>query len=345
MDMAGVNPMSQRSTHVRHLPRRKGIYLALASLLAAPFVPGTAFADCTLTGTTVTCASASGLSYTFATNNVTVNIQPGAQLYPTLLLGGPVLTLTGNNINVDNHGTVDPALAGALTIVSGGLVVGNAGANTINITNESDGAIKGLVNLGSLLGIGGQAILVQNGSGGTATIVNNGTIDMNVLGLGLLNTSDAPAILSYGGGRTNMTNTGYIRGRIGFAPSLTAGQGNTFINAGTISGSVNLGATATGNTFTAVSGSSVLAEGAGRQSRHHQRQHQPQWQGRRGWRPGQRQQQLPHPAERCGDTRRRHRRRGDHDRCGAVHQLPPPAGEQRYVEPAWRGGAGRHHDQ
>jgi hypothetical protein len=41
------------------------------------------------------------------------------------------------------------------------------------------------------------------------------------------------------------------------------GGGNTFLNAGTVSGSVHLGDSTGGNTFTAVSGSSVNTAGIG----------------------------------------------------------------------------------
>jgi len=52
-----------------------------------------------------------------------------------------------------------------------------------------------------------------------------------------------------------------ITGRVAFEASGTPGTGNTFVNAGTISGSVSMGATST-NSFTAVTGSTVSAGGS-----------------------------------------------------------------------------------
>jgi fibronectin-binding autotransporter adhesin len=103
--------------------------------------------------------------------------------------------------------------------------------------------------------------VVQNGSGGVATIQNAGSIGMSIFGGGANTTADAPAVVAYGGGQVNFTNTGTITGRIGFEAPGAAGVGNTFLNAGTINGSVYLGNSAAGNTFTVVSGSSVNSAG------------------------------------------------------------------------------------
>ncbi|WP_163047122.1 hypothetical protein, partial [Acinetobacter nosocomialis] len=89
--------------------------------------------------------------------------------------------------------------------------------------NQAGGAIKGLVNIGSILGFGGQALVVQNASGGVSNIVNAGNVDMSIFGAGLLTTADAASIVSYGGAQTTLNNTGTITGRIGFQGSATAG--------------------------------------------------------------------------------------------------------------------------
>ncbi|KAG1537399.1 hypothetical protein G6F50_014872 [Rhizopus delemar] len=86
---------------------------------------------------------------------------------------------------------------------------------------------------------------------------------MSIFGAGLLTTADAASIVSYGGAQPNLNNTGTITGRIGFQGSATTGAGNTLLNAGIINGSVNLGSSVSGNTFTAVSGSSVNTAGIG----------------------------------------------------------------------------------
>lgn len=246
------------------VPRLRAHQLAVA--LAATLASGSAFAACTTAGTTVTCATGSNTnSLTNSINGVTLNIQTGAELSVPPIVGGSAVNLSGNGITVNNQGTVDPTINGGLSLAASGMVLGNntVGGNTISVNNQAGGAIKGLVNIGSILGFGGQALVVQNASGGVSNIVNAGNVDMSIFGAGLLTTADAASIVSYGGAQTTLNNTGTITGRIGFQGSATAGAGNTFLNAGTINGSVNLGSSVAGNTFTAVSGSSVNTAGIG----------------------------------------------------------------------------------
>ncbi|MCC8319276.1 hypothetical protein LNN30_24475, partial [Escherichia fergusonii] len=91
--------------------------------------------------------------------------------------------------------------------------------------NNSGGQIKGVVNLATLLGFGGQALVAQNVNG-TTTINNSGLISMSLIGLGSV--SDATSVVTYGGAAANVTNSGTIDGRVG----LGASGGNTFINSG-----------------------------------------------------------------------------------------------------------------
>src|SRR6187402_2102325 len=251
---------------IRRTSLSKGIYLALASMMAMPLLSGTAHAACTTAGVTITCATGSNTNnVASSTDAVTMTVQTGAVLSVPPLLGGSALTLSGNGINLDNSGTIDPALNGGLSLAASGAVLGNntVGGNTINVHNLAGGNINGLVNALSLLSIGGQSLTVQNATGGVTNITNDGTFGMQILGLNGFTTADAPTILTYGGGQTNFTNSAgkSITGRIGFGASNTPGAGNTFINAGTINGSLYMGDTPTGNTFTAVSGSSVVNNG------------------------------------------------------------------------------------
>ena len=250
------NPTGGGKSAGRHLPGLKAHRLALA--LTATLASGSAFAACTTAGAVITCDGATDQNNLSSTaNGVTLNIATGAVLSVPPVLGGTAVTLSGNGITVNNQGTIDPTINGGLSLAAAGMVLGNntAGGNTINVNNQAGGSIKGLVNIGSILGYGGQALVTQNAAGGVTNITNDGTVDMSILGAGLFTTADAAAIVSYGGAQTNLTNSGSITGRIGLGGSTA---GNHVINAGSITGSVHLGnSTTTGNTFTAVSGSSV----------------------------------------------------------------------------------------
>ncbi len=214
------------------------------------------------TGATVTCTGVPSLplllnTFSSAVNNLTVNVNPGAQLNATL--GGIALNLTGNNTTLNNSGTIDPAVLGLVSVLSGGVVVGNTAASAVNITNTATGIIRGT---GALLGLNltslaGAALNVTNGVGGTTTLTNAGALGSNpLLGLSLF-ASDTPVVAVQGGGQVNMTNSGTLTGRVAFEASTL---GNTFVNSGIISGGVSMGASSA-NTFTAVTGSSVSSGG------------------------------------------------------------------------------------
>lgn len=245
------------------LPRISALSLAIR-LGVAGLVMGLAspdvFAACSpaspTAGATVTCTGVPTLllipnTFNSAVNTLTVNVTAGTKL--NTLVGGVALSLTGNNTTLNNAGTIDPAVLGLVSALSGGVVIGNSTANALNITNAATGVINGT---GALLGLnlaslGGMALNATNGVGGTTTIVNDGTIGSSfLLGLSLLS-SDTPVVAVQGGGQVNMTNNGTLTGRVAFESSTT---GNTFRNTGTISGGVSMGAAST-NTFTAVTGS------------------------------------------------------------------------------------------
>ncbi|WP_342356518.1 autotransporter-associated beta strand repeat-containing protein [Pseudomonas salomonii] len=241
------------------------IRLGVAGLvmgLASPAAMAACSPASPTTGATVTCTGVPSLplllnTFSSAVNNLTVNVNPGAQLNATL--GGIALNLTGNNTTLNNSGTIDPAVLGLVSVLSGGVVVGNTAASAVNITNTATGIIRGT---GALLGLNltslaGAALNVTNGVGGTTTLTNAGALGSNpLLGLSLF-ASDTPVVAVQGGGQVNMTNSGTLTGRVAFEASTL---GNTFVNSGIISGGVSMGASSA-NTFTAVTGSSVSSGG------------------------------------------------------------------------------------
>ena len=254
----------------RRLPARR--LLALCCLAACTAVPvESAMAACSpvnpTNGATVTCSGAANPlapSYASGASNLTVNVVSGGSTGVLLGLGGTAMSLTGNGTTLNNAGTIDPSLLGLLSLLSSGTVIGNPNLGTAipgsTVTVSNQGTMKGTTGLLglNLADLTGMALSVRNGGGGTTNIANSGTIGSSaLLGVSLLG-SDAPVIAAYGGSQINFTNTGTITGRTAFESSAA---GNTFINAGTISGSVSMGTNST-NTFTAVTGSNVNAGGS-----------------------------------------------------------------------------------
>jgi len=213
-------------------------------------------------GATVTCTGVPSLplflnTFASAVNNLTVNVNSGAQMNATL--GGQSLNLTGNNLTFNNSGTIDPALLGAVTGLGTALMIGNGSASTVNINNTLTGIMRGT---GDLLGvnlttIAGMAMDVVNGAGGVTNITNNGTLGSTALLNLTLFAADTPIVAVQGGSQINMVNNGTLTGRVAFETSST---GNTFINTGAISGGVSMGV-ASNNTFTAVTGSTITNGG------------------------------------------------------------------------------------
>jgi outer membrane autotransporter protein len=222
-----------------------------------------AMATCATAGVTVTCTGVPSVplflnTFSSASNGLTVNVEPGAQMNSST--GGTAVQLTGTNITLNNSGTIDPFILGATWDLSNAVVLGNATASTVSINNNATGVIRGTTDsLGTFLTtFQGFALNVNNGAAGTTTFVNNGTIESTALnGVTGLIPADAPVVAMYGGNQISMTNAGTITGRVAFGASSS---GNNFVNSGTITGSVSLGP-GSSNTFTAVTGSSVSAGG------------------------------------------------------------------------------------
>ena len=253
---------------------QSGVRNALALTAAMPllWIGSAAQAACTpanpTAGATVTCTGAANIlapSYATAANNVTVNVQSGASAGVLLGIGGTAMSLAGNNVTLNNAGTIDPSLLGLNSLLSSGTFVGNGNASTVTLNNAATGVMNGTSGLlgVSLNGLMGMALAVQNGTGGITNIRNDGSIGSNaLLGISLI-PSDAPVVAAYGGGQTNFVNTGMITGRVAFEASGMPGLGNSFANSSTINGGVSMGAAST-NALTAVSGSSVNLAGGSR---------------------------------------------------------------------------------
>ena len=236
-------------------------------LLMAP-VP--AALACTSSGTSILCNDAVTLLPPH-TNTVNSNVNGASVLVTSSgqsssALVGPSITLTGRNTSLTNQGTVDPGLGlGALVSLGAtGAAMGSlTNSGTVSVTNSGTLLGTGLSVLGLplLSTLNGASMVLQGDANGSITVNNTGTIGIRP---GLLSGPTAiystPAIAAYGGAPISVTNAagGVINGRVGLGRSAT---GNTFVNAGTINGGVNMGVNST-NTFTAVTGSSVTNGGA-----------------------------------------------------------------------------------
>ncbi len=226
-------------------------------LLAGAISPQLAMAFCSAAGTLVTCSGAANPlspSYYNAASNLKVTVDSSASFGVLPGIGGTAMSLTGTGTTLTNGGTIDPAVLGQLSILSSGLVVANPAGSIVQISNL--GRIRGTSGQidGTLANLTGMALTAGNGPGGTTTLLNSGLIDANALmGFPFVG-EDIPVIAAYGGAQIQFTNTGTIVGRTAFQSSP---QGNTFINAGTISGGVSLGANSN-NTFVAEDGSVII---------------------------------------------------------------------------------------
>ena len=229
-------------------------------------------AACTAAGLTVTCSGqANPLSpgYSNGASGVGVTLNQGSQLGVLLGVGGTALRLQNNNATVTNNGAVDVyALGAGLSILSSGLVLGVPEATapafgTYTVNNNIFGMLRGSADntyQAQLAGLTGMALSIHNGTGGVNNVTNDGLIQGKALNQGNRASADIAAVAIYGGGVTSFNNTtsGIIAGRVAFE-SAGPVLGNRFTNAGTINGSVSLGANSK-NTFVAESGSIIDAD-------------------------------------------------------------------------------------
>lgn len=227
-----------------------------AEAACTPALPGA--------GASVSCSGQASLlggtnSFSSSANNLNVTVVGGTTMGAPLLGAG--MSLTGNNITFTNNGLIDPSVLGLIGGLTTGTIIGNtSNASTVVINNNASGVLKGTGGLlsANLLNLNGMALDVRNGAGGTTVINNAGTIGSDALASASVLTQDIPVIAVQGGGSVNMTNTGSIVGRAAFQAANSGG--NTFTNAGSITGSLSMGANST-NRFNAITGSSVSAGG------------------------------------------------------------------------------------
>ncbi|MDI9712504.1 hypothetical protein QM261_18425, partial [Acinetobacter baumannii] len=78
-----------------------------------------------------------------------------------------------------------------LGVLSSGAVIGNAAASSVNVTNN--GVMNGSTGV-AISGVTGMALSVQNGTGGTSTITNTGSIGSSALVGATLIGADAPVV-------------------------------------------------------------------------------------------------------------------------------------------------------
>ncbi|SEK11803.1 autotransporter domain-containing protein [Achromobacter sp. NFACC18-2] len=219
-------------------------------------------ATCSLVGSNAVCTGAANPlfpGYALAIDG-TVTVQQGATVGVIPGAGGTAMNLTGSTVTLTNSGWIDPTILGPSSVVAAGVAIGNGSVNTLSIVNTATGTIGGLVGgEPSLPDLSSMAIAVHNGAGGTTRLSNAGLIRSSPRTGLIVAGADMPVIAAYGGGQVMFENlsSGTIIGRIALEEVGTPGLGHSFANAGLILGGVSLGQGGN-NTFTAVSGSSVL---------------------------------------------------------------------------------------
>ncbi|MEN4918929.1 autotransporter-associated beta strand repeat-containing protein [Achromobacter spanius] len=239
------------------------VWRVLALLLA----PVPVALACTTTGTTIICNDAFSLlnpnTVTSSANDVSVQVTAtGQSSGPAVgLPGAAAVRLTGRTTSLTNQGLIDPTLALAALGTSGAIMgnLTNGGAVRVNNSGTLYGAGLSVLGLSLLNTVEGSALILQSNSTGSINIDNTGTISAKPGVLAGLLPAATPVIAAYGGAPVTVNNAagGVINGRVGLGRSAA---GNSFVNAGTINGSVSMGQNST-NTFTAVTGSSVTTGG------------------------------------------------------------------------------------
>ncbi len=239
----------------------------LAIVLGLAGLTTEAYAACITDGITATCSDATVGNRASSISNLTFEVLGGATITPTMT-GTPVVNLTGTGITFNNSGRVDPALLIGLSEATTGVRISNAAGSTVTVHNLASGVLKGssgTLPVGNLDNLVGNALVIENGAEGTSTVNNSGFIGGTAVVGAAVPAEDMAVVAMRGGARNRMTNnaSGVITGRIAMQAST---QGNTFTNAGTVNGSINLGTGTVGvsgaNTFDAITGSLVSA-GAG----------------------------------------------------------------------------------
>lgn len=199
---------------------------------SALLLPAAAWADCTASGSTVTCSGASA-SYTYTgTTAATVNVASGATVTAPLTVATANSTLTnaGTISNTAAAAGVNYTGAGAV-IVNNGTITSTGSTGATAITASGNGST--VTNNGVLTATSGTPV-VNLGTNGTFNNTNATTVTAAVTG----------TIQFAQGGTLNNTNTSYgISGVVSGTGSLTIN------NAGILSGSI-LQSSVSGSTVT-----------------------------------------------------------------------------------------------
>lgn len=202
-------------------------WASLLTVTASVSLPGTARADCFLSGSTVTCtAPGTGGFDAGAQNGLSVTVQTGA----TVTIGsnfGTGITLNDLNDPVVNNGTINSTR---------NLVVG------IHL-GDSNGLTTGVINNGTMSFTGATSFAISGGSNNV--VVNNNSITG----------TNSPGLISLGDNNA-ITNNGLLKDN-GSGQAINVQDGNTIVNgpSGTITvGNFGFGINASNTAGTTVAG-------------------------------------------------------------------------------------------
>ena len=222
------------------------LFAAAGSLLVA--IAGPAHADCTQSGTTVTCTGPSPAGFDAgAQNGLGVTVQPGATV-------GTGITLNNNNIT-SNLGTISVGnlvsgiAAGANNqITSSGIITGGTGAAGISALGGTSVTNSGVVAVGD----GGAGIAVA----GTGSILNSGSVTAGISG----------GSGSFGLQAPNVTNTGTGKSpspTVAWASSARPISAPSSTTASIVAGPGGMGIFSLGNSLTVINNGTIAFGGCG----------------------------------------------------------------------------------
>jgi fibronectin-binding autotransporter adhesin len=262
--------VDMRSTPALRLARsRLSVAISVAALGVISSFGSTEAMACTpyppANNDTVTCSSAYWLGFASSAANLTVTVNAGSSIIQTSGGGGAALLANGGHLLLTISGTIDPSGLVAMPVLTSGVIAGNGSASSIIIQSDNNGIIRGTARSPSafLTTFAGMAVEVWNAVGGQTRINNAGLIaSRDIAGLSTPTVAADNALMAIrGGGQVIMSNvsSGRIIGRVAFERS--SGLGNTFLNAGSIRGSLSMGAGGV-NEFTAVTLGSLTGDGS-----------------------------------------------------------------------------------
>ncbi|WP_256680071.1 autotransporter-associated beta strand repeat-containing protein [Pseudomonas sp. Marseille-P9899] len=237
-----------------------GVFASLGSteaLACTPYPP--------LNNDTVTCSSTYWLGFASSSANLTITVNATSTIIQTSGGGGAAMLANGGHLLLTISGTIDPSGLVAMPVLTSGVIAGNGSASSIIIQSDNNGIIRGTARSPSafLTTFAGMAVEVWNAVGGQTRVNNAGLIaTRDIAGLSTPTVAADNALMAIrGGGQVIMSNvaSGRIIGRVAFERS--SGVGNTFLNAGSIRGSLSMGAGGV-NEFTAVTLGSLTGDGS-----------------------------------------------------------------------------------